>query len=162
MPESANTHSELVPVLTMRPKDCTGDCDYAPCNCSGEWQVEGYTRESVERLVEQYEVACRDRDTFKRGVNENAAMVEDALQSLEEQYEALEKAARWVYEKADERARNPVGTRNGVIGADAVADCLRPVLNPASEPKTCPECGRDLHGYHGPLCRYCDPKAYTE
>ena len=27
---------------------------------------------------------------------------------------------------------------------------------------TCPKCGRDLHGYRGPLCRYCTPGEYTE
>jgi hypothetical protein len=28
--------------------------------------------------------------------------------------------------------------------------------------KECTECGRDLHGYVGPLCRYCDPNASCE
>ena len=27
---------------------------------------------------------------------------------------------------------------------------------------TCPQCGRELHGYRGPLCRWCDPEASTE
>jgi hypothetical protein len=30
------------------------------------------------------------------------------------------------------------------------------------EYSNCVECGRDLHGYRGPLCRYCDPEADCE
>lgn len=32
----------------------------------------------------------------------------------------------------------------------------------AEKASLCPKCGRELHGYRGPLCRYCDPEAYSE
>jgi hypothetical protein len=31
-----------------------------------------------------------------------------------------------------------------------------------AEEWTCPNCSRPLHGYRGPLCRYCDPNASSE
>lgn len=37
-----------------------------------------------------------------------------------------------------------------------------PMPCPTCQPPTCPECGRELHGYRGPLCRYCDPRADSE
>jgi hypothetical protein len=42
-----------------------------------------------------------------------------------------------------------------------VAAALAAVRTPEeqTEKPTCPECGRDLHGYRGPLCRYCDGTA---
>lgn len=52
-------HSELVVALTLPPMDCTGDCNYGPCNCSGERRVSAYTKESVDGLVEQLEAALR-------------------------------------------------------------------------------------------------------
>lgn len=30
---------EAKPAMSTPPTDCTGDCGYAPCNCSGEWRV---------------------------------------------------------------------------------------------------------------------------
>lgn len=36
-----------------------------------------------------------------------------------------------------------------------------PEEDEAPEPR-CPDCLRPLHGYRGPLCRYCDPDAYSE
>lgn len=46
-------------------------------------------------------------------------------------------------------------------GRLAIGAIARAALQPKEE-ATCSECKRDLNGYSGPLCRYCDPKAYCE
>lgn len=50
--------TELVPALHTPPADCTGDCGWGPCNCSGEWRCAAYTRESVEAKIREVELAA--------------------------------------------------------------------------------------------------------
>jgi hypothetical protein len=37
--------------VRLHPSDCTGDCNFAPCNCSGEWRFPEATARLVEALA---------------------------------------------------------------------------------------------------------------
>jgi hypothetical protein len=69
---------ELVPVLTIRPKDCTNHCDDGPCDCSGEWQVQGYTSESVDALIAR----LREREAQLARERERLAEYEEQWNEL--------------------------------------------------------------------------------
>jgi hypothetical protein len=57
------------PALSTHPKDCTNNCYDGPCDCSGEWQVKGWTFDpaSVPALVAELRVARKLIDRVQRG-----------------------------------------------------------------------------------------------
>ena len=107
-----------------------------------EWLTERLDglRHAYDRAEARVVAAEAERDTLRRLVVEHHAL--GAMNNLE-----------W-------GGQCPVCAKNPRARAALVPFAAHKDTNHASP--TCPKCGRDLHGYRGPLCRYCTPGEYTE
>lgn len=68
-------------------------------------------------------------------------------------------AMRWAVSIPHGRVRPPWAQRNNPATGLSRCRSACPGYDGTCAKRACSECGRDLHGYRGPRCRYCDGTA---